>query len=59
MAAYKVATLNVNGLADKRKRNIIFDYIRNKKYDITCLQETHGTNQTTEQWSKEWGGKAY
>ena len=59
MAAIKIATLNVNGIADKRKRHIIFDYIRNQKYDITCLQETHGTNITTDDWTKEWGGKAH
>ena len=46
-------------MADRRKRNIIFDYLRNNNYDITCLQETHGTNQTTDEWTKEWNGKAY
>ena len=48
----------MNGIAKSNKRNTIFYYLRKLNLDIICLQETHGSN-TTEEWTKEWGGKAY
>jgi len=49
-----VASINVNGLRDNRKRNCIFLWLIKHKYDLMCLQETHCNYQTVEKWKKEW-----
>ena len=36
-----ISTLNVNGLADPKKRRDVFCYLREQKHDIYFLQETH------------------
>lgn len=55
--AYKCISLNVNGIAEKTKRDLIYDYLRAYKADIVFLQEAHNDSETNEQlWSKEWGG---
>ena len=48
-----ILSLNINGLSENKKRNELFEKIINKKLDITLLQETHSTKQTTETWQKE------
>ena len=37
----RIVTLNVNGLRNKQKRDILFNHLNREKYDIICLQETH------------------
>ena len=41
MAAFSIATLNVDGICDNDKRARIFEYLRSLKYDSYLLQETH------------------
>ena len=54
---YKLISLNVNSIAEKPKRELIFDFIQNFKADIYLLQETHNDNEVHEkQWEREWGG---
>jgi len=56
----KIATLNVNGLKDKSKRNRIFTLLKLKGYAIILLQETHCNSlMVAKQWEKEWGGKCF
>lgn len=44
-------------MAEKPKRDKLFSFLKNFKADITCLQETHITNETEgTAWAKEWGG---
>ena len=45
------------GLRNMKKRKRIFQQIREKKADITCLQETYITKNDVDQWKKEWGGE--
>ena len=52
------STLNINGLAEDKKRNKLFENL-NKKTDITLLQETHSTKKAVEKWEKEWTGKCF
>ena len=33
--------------------------MRQRKYDIICLQETHVTKTVSDVWVKEWGGELY
>ncbi|CAC5367126.1 E3.1.11.2 [Mytilus coruscus] len=50
----QIITLNVNGLRDKKKRNLVFNWLANKRYDLICLQETHCTVNDIMQWQNEW-----
>ena len=42
--ALKISSLNVNGLRQKFKQDIIFSRFSNFGFDIVFLQETHVTN---------------
>ena len=53
-----IVTLNVNGIADDKKRNAVFCWCRKKKIDIACLQETHCSIDTELKWKNEWGAKS-
>ena len=54
---FKLITLNVNGIAERHKRDTIFDFLRNYNADIIFLQETHNDCKRTEEaWAREWGG---
>nr|BAC82626.1 pol-like protein [Ciona intestinalis] len=50
-------TYNVAGLQNPRKRRSIFYFLRQKKFDIICLQETHTTASCLRQWELEWVGE--
>ena len=52
----KIATINVQGMQDAKKREYIYQNILQNKYDITALQEVHCTQQQTFEWEKEWKG---
>ena len=49
-----VASININGIRDNKKRNCIFHWLIKQKYDLVCLQETHCTEQSVYKWEKEW-----
>ena len=57
--ALKIASLNVNGLNNIKKRKSIFNEFKTKKYDVIFLQETHSTNKTEKLWELEWGGQFF
>ncbi|KAK3091078.1 hypothetical protein FSP39_016969 [Pinctada imbricata] len=61
--AISLATLNVNGLRNREKRNNLFYWLKKKNYDVIALQETHCTDSETAQWENEWksigGGESY
>ena len=54
-----VASLNVCGLRNAKKRKQIFKMLKEKKTDIACLQETYITNNDYVRWKKEWGGEMF
>ena len=43
MADIRIITYNTQGLQGIQKRLDIFDYLKNKKCHIYCLQDTHFT----------------
>ena len=49
------ASYNCNGLADYKKRRSVFTWLKEKEYNIYCLQETHSTSLGEVVWKKEWG----
>jgi exonuclease III len=58
-----LATINVNGLRDKKKRDVVFNWLVAKKIDVICLQETHSTKDDLIRWQNEWkncgGGNSF
>ena len=51
----KCYSINVRGLRNKRKRNQIFQFLKQKDYDIIFVQESHGTQEIESIWKNEWG----
>ena len=49
-----ISTINVKGLRDSEKRLAYFRYLKQCKYDIIFLQETHCTSTDVLFWSKQW-----
>lgn len=52
-----ICSLNVRGLANNMKRRETFRWLKGKNYSIYFLQEVHGSNETVNFWSSEWGYK--
>ena len=50
-----IFSMNCRGLADKRKRRDVFDYLRNKKCNIYCLQDIHIDKKLERYVLAEWG----
>ncbi len=56
MSEVHLATLNVNGARDVRKRTIIFEVIKQKHIDVAFLQETHSDLKNAVDWVREFEG---
>ena len=54
-----ILSVNCRGLADTKKRNDVFHYLKRKKYSIYCLQETHFTEEMHSMIKSKWGFKAF
>jgi len=52
----RIASLNVNGARDCRKRAQIYEVANQNKIDVLFLQETHSDVEIAVEWAKEWGG---
>ena len=59
MASLKIASLNCQGIADPKKRRDIFQYLRNKKFDLYLLQDTHFDNKMVKRIIMEWGYECF
>ena len=56
----KLISINVNGMRDNKKRSVIFNWLKEKNFDICLVQESHcATQDDVNTWSKEWKGKSY
>ena len=53
----RVLSINARGLKNKLKRKAFFDYLKFKKCDLVCVQESHATEKDISVWEKQWGGK--
>lgn len=58
MAELKIASMNVRGVGNNKKRSETFNWLRNKQQSIIFLQEVHCTEATFDTWRSEWGYKA-
>ena len=59
MGSLTIASLNCQGLGDMRKRRDVFHYLKQKKYSIYCLQDTHFNTKLEKYVSNEWGYKCF
>ena len=50
----RLISVNIRGLRQQFKRNDIFDYIKNLKADIICLQETHLVQKYLNILKRDW-----
>lgn len=59
MSRLSLATCNVNGLKNDKKRKAFFTLFRSSNYDIIFLQETHcHLRQEQTKWGMEWDGQS-
>jgi len=56
MSEIRLATLNVNGARDIRKRALLKEIIKQKNIDVIFLQETHSDGQNATEWEREFEG---
>ena len=52
-------SVNCQGLGNRQKRKDVFHYLRNKKYSIYFLQDTHFEPKIENFISAEWGYESY
>lgn len=55
----KIATMNVRGLNDSKKRRDVFSWLRKQDVSIFCLQDTHSVQGVERMWEAEWGYKVF
>ena len=53
----KVATLNVRGLNNNNKRNVIYSRIKKELYDICLVQESYCTLANSDKFKRGWKGE--
>lgn len=49
-------TFNTQGLREKQKRNRFYQWVKEQKANIVCIQETHFTKQIIKFINTEWQG---
>ena len=54
MTSLRILSYNAQGLQGSEKRTDVFEYIKNKQYDIYCLQDTHFVNENESDIINEW-----
>lgn len=57
MEPLRVASLNVNGLRDRRKQALLLECLKLKNIGVTFLQETHSDKNNEVEWGLWWEGK--
>ncbi len=53
-----IVSLNVRGINDVNKRNSVYTWLKENKYDVCLLQETFCTNVTRSKYDKTWKGES-
>ena len=55
MTNLRILSCNAQSLQGSEKRIDVFEYIKNKQYDIYCLQDTHFVNENESDIINQWG----
>lgn len=58
MNSLQICSLNARGLRDQKKRNDLFFWTKQKKFDVIFLQETYWTENLEYRIKKEWKGES-
>ena len=59
METLKIISMNCRGLQDVKKRKDVFKFLREKQFDIYCLQDTHFTEKDYTYVRSQWGYECY
>ncbi|ESO98102.1 hypothetical protein LOTGIDRAFT_143124 [Lottia gigantea] len=59
MNSLEILILNCQGLRDIEKRRDVFNYLKQKKHHIYCLQDTHFTKNIESYVTGQWGYKCF
>ncbi len=57
MEVLRVGSLNINGMRDGRKNEVLSEIIDLKDLSVTFLQETHSTSSNEVNWGLWWKGE--
>ena len=58
MASFlKICSMNVRGITDSIKRKDVFNWLKDKKYSIYCLQDIHVGDKNKTAFEKDWGSE--
>ena len=53
----RVGSFNANGLGNKHKRELVLNWLKNKRETIIFVQESHSTAGIEQDWRKTWDGE--
>lgn len=59
MGSLKILSVNCQGLGDIEKRRDVFNFLKSKKCNIYCIQDTHFTNESEMNIKTMWGYECY
>ena len=59
MGGLKILSLNCRGLNGMKKRKEVFQFLKENKSDIYCLQDTHFTMEMQKTVYAEWNSECY
>ena len=59
MDKISICSLNCQGLGNSKKRRDVLNHLRDKKFSILCVQDTHFLKQNENFIRNEWGYEAY
>ena len=59
MVNFRILSYNCRGLNDFKKRNDVFNYLKNLNANAYCLQDCHFTPSIEKQVSMQWDGECY
>uniref|UniRef100_A0A3B5PV23 Reverse transcriptase domain-containing protein n=1 Tax=Xiphophorus maculatus TaxID=8083 RepID=A0A3B5PV23_XIPMA len=57
MDSFKIASLNLNGAREAKKRALVYQMLNQKRIDVIFLQETHSDLLIEADWRREWRGE--
>ena len=57
LSVLTIASINVNGLRDTTKRNLVYNLISRRKFDVVFIQETHSELEDESRWKENWNGE--
>ena len=57
--AFKLLSLNAQGIRSFEKRNAVFGWLLKQKVDLCFLQETYSTKEVENIWKKQWKGEMF